>query len=229
MRLFLLARCPRRRSAPRAPSHASATAAHMATAEAMRRRIERGACGGVGCRYRGRFAVSNLGVSGATLQRDGNLPYWSQTASTELLGNAQDVVIRMLGTNDARRRVMGARCELAARANGTAAARWARRVHTGATISSSSNACAPPRAGAHIFRPSAGCHARRLRHQRDGRQRAAPAVLYDIAASAGIPTDHVIDVFGALGGRAVPPRRWSPRQRCTLADADATEAPLKEK
>jgi lysophospholipase L1-like esterase len=48
------------------------------------------------------WEVGNFGVSGRTLLRNGNLPYWKAAAYTKALDFKPDVVIIMLGTNDTK-------------------------------------------------------------------------------------------------------------------------------
>lgn len=49
-----------------------------------------------------RFEVKNFGVSGATLLKHGNFPYWNTEAFTQAQEYNPDVVIIMLGTNDSK-------------------------------------------------------------------------------------------------------------------------------
>lgn len=48
------------------------------------------------------YAVSNFGVNSRTLLKNGNLPYWSTSEYTQAKNLKPDVVIIMLGTNDAK-------------------------------------------------------------------------------------------------------------------------------
>lgn len=48
------------------------------------------------------FQVTNLGVSGATVQKSGDNPYWSTEAYARLVNQTWDVAVVMLGTNDAK-------------------------------------------------------------------------------------------------------------------------------
>lgn len=48
------------------------------------------------------YKVSNLGASGATLQKKGDSPFWQRPMYSALTSNTWDVVIIMLGTNDAK-------------------------------------------------------------------------------------------------------------------------------
>lgn len=50
-----------------------------------------------------KWQVHNFGVSGATLLKKGNFPYWEQDAFMSAREFKPQVVIIMLGTNDARR------------------------------------------------------------------------------------------------------------------------------
>jgi len=52
----------------------------------------------------GKFAVKNFGRSGATLLKQGTLPWWDQTQYTQAMAFAPDIAIINLGTNDAGRR-----------------------------------------------------------------------------------------------------------------------------
>lgn len=49
-----------------------------------------------------KWEVRNFGVSGSTLLRKGNKPYWKQSALTDALNFNPDVVIIKLGTNDSK-------------------------------------------------------------------------------------------------------------------------------
>jgi len=49
-----------------------------------------------------KWKVGNFGVSGRTLLRKGDNPYWTETAYQNALASAPDVVIIMLGTNDTK-------------------------------------------------------------------------------------------------------------------------------
>lgn len=48
------------------------------------------------------YKVMNFGVSGRTLLRKGNLPYWKEKAYHEALASTPDIVTIMLGTNDSK-------------------------------------------------------------------------------------------------------------------------------
>lgn len=48
------------------------------------------------------WKVGNFGVSGRTLLKKGDFPYWEENAYKEALNFAPDVVIIMLGTNDTK-------------------------------------------------------------------------------------------------------------------------------
>jgi acyl-CoA thioesterase-1 len=52
--------------------------------------------------YDSTWKVSNFGVSGATLLRSGDLPYWNQSAYQSALASQPDIVTIMLGTNDSK-------------------------------------------------------------------------------------------------------------------------------
>lgn len=53
-------------------------------------------------KYPGKFSVINFGECGSTLQRNGNSPYIHRPAWPEVLNSNSDVIIIMLGTNDAK-------------------------------------------------------------------------------------------------------------------------------
>ncbi|GAB6011068.1 GDSL-type esterase/lipase family protein [Viscerimonas tarda] len=48
------------------------------------------------------YIVSNFGVSGRTMLRKGNLPYWEVARYQDALNSAPDIVFISLGTNDAK-------------------------------------------------------------------------------------------------------------------------------
>jgi len=50
----------------------------------------------------GAYSVTNLGVGGTTLRKSGDSPYWNSAQFRALTSSTWDVVIIMLGTNDAR-------------------------------------------------------------------------------------------------------------------------------
>ncbi len=49
-----------------------------------------------------KYKVGNYGVSGRTLLRKGDYPYWKEKAYQNALGMNPDVVVIMLGTNDTK-------------------------------------------------------------------------------------------------------------------------------
>jgi len=49
-----------------------------------------------------RYEVRNFGVSGATLLKQGDKPYWNEPAFREVTGFDPQVVVLMLGTNDTK-------------------------------------------------------------------------------------------------------------------------------
>jgi acyl-CoA thioesterase-1 len=49
-----------------------------------------------------RWEVRNFGVSGATLLKDGNKPYWDESAFAAALAFEPDIVVIQLGTNDSK-------------------------------------------------------------------------------------------------------------------------------
>jgi lysophospholipase L1-like esterase len=53
------------------------------------------------------YKVWNLGVSGHTMQKNGDRPYWVSSAYSTLLNSNPDIVIIMLGTNDAKTKELG--------------------------------------------------------------------------------------------------------------------------
>ena len=53
-------------------------------------------------KFDNRWETQNFGVSGATLLRNGDLPYIQQSAYTQALASNPDVVVIMLGTNDSK-------------------------------------------------------------------------------------------------------------------------------
>ena len=48
------------------------------------------------------YSVSNYGVSGTTVMKSGDSPYWNQSAYRNSLSSEPDIVIIMLGTNDSK-------------------------------------------------------------------------------------------------------------------------------
>ena len=50
----------------------------------------------------GAYAVTNLGACGSTMLKGGDSPYWERPQFDALVNNTWDVVVVMLGTNDAK-------------------------------------------------------------------------------------------------------------------------------
>jgi lysophospholipase L1-like esterase len=48
------------------------------------------------------YSVGNYGVSGATMLKEGDKPYWAQPAFEQAKASAPQIVIIMLGTNDSK-------------------------------------------------------------------------------------------------------------------------------
>lgn len=49
-----------------------------------------------------KYRVGNFGVNGATLQKEGDKPYWEEERYEQSLSYDPDIVILMLGTNDSK-------------------------------------------------------------------------------------------------------------------------------
>merc|ERR1719183_1637137 len=49
-----------------------------------------------------KYEVINLGVSGRTMMKNGDYPYWKEKAYQTALNSHPDAVVLMLGTNDAK-------------------------------------------------------------------------------------------------------------------------------
>jgi len=49
-----------------------------------------------------KFEVINLGVSGRTMMKTGDFPYWNEQAYQDALNSEADIVVMMLGTNDSK-------------------------------------------------------------------------------------------------------------------------------
>jgi len=49
----------------------------------------------------GTYSVTNLGVCGSTLQKEAHEPWWNTAAYKTLVSNKWDIIVVMLGTNDA--------------------------------------------------------------------------------------------------------------------------------
>ena len=56
---------------------------------------------------KGKFSVTNLGVCGTTLQHEAPSPWWKTGAHTAFISAKWDVVLVMLGTNDAAPKAQG--------------------------------------------------------------------------------------------------------------------------
>lgn len=54
-----------------------------------------------------KVAITNLGACGSTLQKEGDSPYWQRPQYGALVNNTWDVVVIMLGTNDAKDKADG--------------------------------------------------------------------------------------------------------------------------
>eukprot|EP00475_Leptophrys_vorax_P018018 TRINITY_DN2462_c0_g1_i1.p1 TRINITY_DN2462_c0_g1~~TRINITY_DN2462_c0_g1_i1.p1 ORF type:complete len:230 (+),score=61.22 TRINITY_DN2462_c0_g1_i1:34-723(+) len=48
------------------------------------------------------YVVKNYGASGATMMKDGDIPFWNTTQFHTLMASEPSIVVVMLGTNDAR-------------------------------------------------------------------------------------------------------------------------------
>lgn len=48
------------------------------------------------------FEIVNLGIGGRTMLRKGDLPYWNEPNFQEALNSQANIIILMLGTNDAK-------------------------------------------------------------------------------------------------------------------------------
>ena len=60
------------------------------------------------------YEVKNFGVSGTTLMKKGDSPYWRTDAYLQVGDFAPDLVVLMLGTNDAKERNWGGKAAFAA-------------------------------------------------------------------------------------------------------------------
>ena len=49
-----------------------------------------------------KYEVINLGLGGRTMMKTGDMPYWNEQAYQDALNSEADIVIMMLGTNDAK-------------------------------------------------------------------------------------------------------------------------------
>jgi acyl-CoA thioesterase I len=49
-----------------------------------------------------KYTVKNLGVSGRTMMKNGDFPYWNEQAYQDALNSEADILILMLGTNDSK-------------------------------------------------------------------------------------------------------------------------------
>ena len=77
----------------------------------------------------GAYNVTNFGESGATMQKKGDSPYWERASFPKLVAETWDIVVIMLGTNDAKDEGSGGLVEekhamASARARKAAVARW---------------------------------------------------------------------------------------------------------
>ena len=52
-------------------------------------------------KYPGKYQVTNLGACGSTMLKGANSPYWRRPQYKALTGAKWDIIIIMLGTNDA--------------------------------------------------------------------------------------------------------------------------------
>lgn len=53
-------------------------------------------------KYPGKYSVTNLGACGSTMLKISNSPYWQRPQYKTLISNKWDIIIIMLGTNDAK-------------------------------------------------------------------------------------------------------------------------------
>ena len=48
------------------------------------------------------YIVQNLGIGGRTMMKTGDYPYWNETFYQDALNSEADIIVLMLGTNDAK-------------------------------------------------------------------------------------------------------------------------------
>ena len=50
-----------------------------------------------------KYEVINLGLSGRTMMKTGDSPYWNEQAYQDALNSEADIIVMMLGTNDSKK------------------------------------------------------------------------------------------------------------------------------
>eukprot|EP01063_Lacrimia_lanifica_P028189 TRINITY_DN4077_c0_g2_i3.p1 TRINITY_DN4077_c0_g2~~TRINITY_DN4077_c0_g2_i3.p1 ORF type:complete len:314 (+),score=106.68 TRINITY_DN4077_c0_g2_i3:104-943(+) len=180
--------------------------------------------------YGSKYAVTNLGASGATMLKSGDSPYWKRAQFTGLTQGVWDVVIIMLGTNDAKDASDHGphnwphNCSSA---DGAFAPKdclftedYASMISLVRTLGPNGDApdvwvmIPPP-----LMQPGVyGMNATVINN-------VYPRLVPFIAKENGIPRDHVIDIYTAMGG----PAPWTPSSfpagGCSLNTPAAADCP----
>ena len=129
------------------------------------------------------YSVLNFGVNGATMMRTGDNPYWGNQEYADALASSPDIVVIMLGTNDAK------------------TYQWNQTQYT-ADYTDMVKAFAEltPSPDIYLAVPPPLYAEGTYNMSQKVINIVLPRLIPSIAAENGIPAANVIDVFSALGG-----------------------------
>lgn len=131
-----------------------------------------------------KYEVINLGVSGRTMMKMGDYPYWKEQAYQEALKSNADIVILMLGTNDSKTFQWN---EVAFRHDYLEMSRNFLAMESKPTL----YVMIPP--------PLYGQGAYQM--NQTVINEVFPELIPQIAQELELPSDRVIDIMGAMGGK----------------------------
>lgn len=163
--------------------HGSSTIAHAATKVACvgdSITENSGWCAALGTKLGANYQVGNFGVSGTTLMKSGDTPYWTSRQYTPGHDFAPNIVVIMLGTNDSKPQNWSKKANFVAD--------YTALIDSYAVLASNPKiyVCLPPPAGNNSYAISGTVIANEV----------LPLVR-EVAISKNVPT---IDIFSAFGG-----------------------------
>ena len=131
-----------------------------------------------------KYEVVNLGLSGRTMMKDGDMPYWNEKEYQTALNSNADVVILMLGTNDSKN------------------FQWNQTKYYSDYLEmgrSFLNMTSKP--DLYIMVPPPLYLDNSYSMNQTTINERFPDLIPQIGKDLGLPDDHVIDIFNPLGGK----------------------------